>query len=102
MSNHHPASPAAMIGFLLQHREMLWDLVKRDFVGRYKGPMLRHKGRRWSRKTQCTLRANQQPAQERNLLEAQLQASEADRTSLYAHKLFKIGLKAGIIRAKKA
>lgn len=30
MSKHHPASPAAVIGFLLQHREMLWDLVKRD------------------------------------------------------------------------
>lgn len=40
MSNHHPATPAAMLSGLLQHRELLWDLVKRDFIGRYKGSML--------------------------------------------------------------
>jgi lipopolysaccharide transport system permease protein len=34
-----------MLGGLLQHRELLWDLVKRDFIGRYKGSML---GAVWS------------------------------------------------------
>ena len=29
-----------MVNSLLKHRELLWDLVKRDFVGRYKGSML--------------------------------------------------------------
>ncbi|PPD51139.1 MAG: sugar ABC transporter permease [Methylobacter sp.] len=29
-----------MINGLLQHRELLWELVKRDFIGRYKGSML--------------------------------------------------------------
>jgi lipopolysaccharide transport system permease protein len=40
MSNHHPATPVAMLGGLLRHRELLWELVKRDFIGRYKGSML--------------------------------------------------------------
>ena len=40
MSNPHPATPTAMLGGFLQHRELLWDLVKRDFIGRYKGSML--------------------------------------------------------------
>lgn len=40
MSKLHPASPVAMLGGLLLHRELLWDLVKRDFIGRYKGSML--------------------------------------------------------------
>jgi homopolymeric O-antigen transport system permease protein len=30
---------------LIQHRELLWDLVKRDFIGRYKGSIL---GVAWS------------------------------------------------------
>jgi lipopolysaccharide transport system permease protein len=40
MSNYHPATPAAMLSSLLRHRELLWALVKRDFIGRYKGSML--------------------------------------------------------------
>jgi lipopolysaccharide transport system permease protein len=40
MSRHHPATPVAMLGGLLRHRELLWELVKRDFIGRYKGSML--------------------------------------------------------------
>ena len=40
MSNDHPATPTSMLGTLFQHRELLWDLVKRDFIGRYKGSML--------------------------------------------------------------
>jgi len=40
MSSHHPATPVAMLGGLLRHRGMLWALVKRDFIGRYKGSML--------------------------------------------------------------
>jgi lipopolysaccharide transport system permease protein len=40
MSTQHPATPVAMFNDLLKHRELLWDLVKRDFIGRYKGSML--------------------------------------------------------------
>lgn len=40
MSFHHSATPAAMISVLFRQRELLWDLVKRDFIGRYKGSML--------------------------------------------------------------
>lgn len=29
-----------MLASLIQHRELLWDLVKRDFIGRYKGSIL--------------------------------------------------------------
>jgi lipopolysaccharide transport system permease protein len=29
-----------MLSGLLRHRELLWELVKRDFIGRYKGSML--------------------------------------------------------------
>jgi lipopolysaccharide transport system permease protein len=45
MITHHPATPAAMLGGPLQHRELLWALVKRDFVARYKGSVL---GAAWS------------------------------------------------------
>ncbi len=41
----HPATPIAIVSVLLHHRELLWDLVKRDFIGRYKGSML---GAVWS------------------------------------------------------
>ena len=34
------ASPLTMFHVLLKHRELLWGLVKRDFIGRYKGSML--------------------------------------------------------------
>lgn len=40
MSDQHPASPVAMLSSLMKHRELLWALVKRDFIGRYKGSML--------------------------------------------------------------
>lgn len=40
MNNRHPATPYAMFRSLLQHRELLWELVKRDFIGRYKGSVL--------------------------------------------------------------
>jgi homopolymeric O-antigen transport system permease protein len=34
-----------MLSGLLQHRELLWDLVKRDFIGRYRGSIM---GVAWS------------------------------------------------------
>jgi lipopolysaccharide transport system permease protein len=40
MSSYYSAAPAAMLRNLLRHRGLLWDLVKRDFIGRYKGSML--------------------------------------------------------------
>jgi lipopolysaccharide transport system permease protein len=40
MSSYHSATPIAMLGGLLRNRELLWELVKRDFIGRYKGSML--------------------------------------------------------------
>ena len=40
MSIHHPATPASMLGTFFRFRELIWELVKRDFIGRYKGSML--------------------------------------------------------------
>ena len=40
MSSYHSATPIAMLSGLLRNRELLWELVKRDFIGRYKGSML--------------------------------------------------------------
>lgn len=40
MSNNYSATPAAMLSSMFRHRELLWELVKRDFIGRYKGSML--------------------------------------------------------------
>lgn len=40
MSSYHPATPRALLSSPLRHRELLWELVKRDFIGRYKGSML--------------------------------------------------------------
>jgi lipopolysaccharide transport system permease protein len=40
VSKPNLASPAAMLDSLLKHRELLWELVKRDYIGRYKGSML--------------------------------------------------------------
>ena len=37
MKTRHPASPAAALTALHAHRELVWELVKRDFIGRYKG-----------------------------------------------------------------
>lgn len=45
MSLHHKTSPSAIIGSLLSHRELIWELVKRDFIGRYKGSFM---GIAWS------------------------------------------------------
>lgn len=45
MSLNHSTSLRAIIGSLLNHRELLWDLVKRDFIGRYKGSIM---GVAWS------------------------------------------------------
>ena len=45
MSRYHSATPVAMLRSLVQNRELLWELVKRDFIGRYKGSML---GMAWS------------------------------------------------------
>lgn len=40
MSRYHSATPVAMLGNLFKHRELLCELVKRDFIGRYKGSLL--------------------------------------------------------------
>ena len=40
MSRYFSATPVAMLGGLFRNRELLWELVKRDFIGRYKGSML--------------------------------------------------------------
>jgi lipopolysaccharide transport system permease protein len=45
MSSHNPATPIAMLVGLLRHRDLLRELVKRDYIGRYKGSML---GVAWS------------------------------------------------------
>jgi lipopolysaccharide transport system permease protein len=45
MADRFPATPAAMFDGLIRHRGLLWDLVRRDFIGRYKGSML---GVAWS------------------------------------------------------
>jgi lipopolysaccharide transport system permease protein len=37
MSQRNPATPTAMIRSLILNRELLRELVKRDFIGRYKG-----------------------------------------------------------------
>ena len=45
MSFNHSTSPRAIVRSLINHRELLWELVKRDFIGRYKGSMM---GVAWS------------------------------------------------------
>lgn len=45
MSIHYKTSPAAIISSLISHRELIWELVKRDFIGRYKGSFI---GVAWS------------------------------------------------------
>jgi lipopolysaccharide transport system permease protein len=40
MSHRNPATPTAMIRSLILNRELLRELVKRDFIGRYKGSVL--------------------------------------------------------------
>lgn len=36
----HPTSPIAIFACLRTHRELVWELVKRDFIGRYKGSIM--------------------------------------------------------------
>ncbi len=45
MSLNYSTSPRAIFGSLLNHRELIWELVKRDFIGRYKGSII---GVAWS------------------------------------------------------
>jgi lipopolysaccharide transport system permease protein len=45
MSFKHPSSPRALISSLIFNRELLWELIKRDFIGRYKGSVM---GIAWS------------------------------------------------------
>jgi lipopolysaccharide transport system permease protein len=45
MNNAHSTSPAAILSSVIQHRGLVWDLVKRDFIGRYKGSIM---GVAWS------------------------------------------------------
>lgn len=40
MSLKYPVSPWSIIVSFLRHREMLWDLVRRDFIGRYQGSIM--------------------------------------------------------------
>jgi lipopolysaccharide transport system permease protein len=45
MSLSPKTTPGAAIGSLYTHRELVWELVKRDFIGRYKGSIM---GVAWS------------------------------------------------------
>ena len=45
MSIKHSSSPIAIFSSLINHRELVWELVKRDFIGRYKGSII---GVAWS------------------------------------------------------
>jgi lipopolysaccharide transport system permease protein len=36
----HPATPSALVTGVFRNRDLLWELVKRDFVGRYKGSIM--------------------------------------------------------------
>lgn len=40
MSLNHPTSPKVIILSLLNHRGLIWEFAKRDFVGRYKGSFI--------------------------------------------------------------
>lgn len=40
MSAPYPATPSAMLASLIRNRGLLRDLVRRDFIGRYKGSVL--------------------------------------------------------------
>lgn len=45
MSIYYPANPVAMLKTIIRNRHLLWELSKRDFIGRYKGSVL---GVAWS------------------------------------------------------
>jgi lipopolysaccharide transport system permease protein len=36
----HSSTPSALVAGIFRNRELLWELVKRDFVGRYKGSIM--------------------------------------------------------------
>ncbi len=40
MSINHSTSPVEIVASPLRHRDLLWELTKRDFIGRYKGSVL--------------------------------------------------------------
>ena len=40
MSLKHPTSPSAILFSLINNRELIWGLVKRDFIGRYQGSFM--------------------------------------------------------------
>lgn len=40
MSNYHSTSPRTLLSSPWHHRDLLWELTKRDFIGRYKGSLL--------------------------------------------------------------
>lgn len=40
MSNQYSSTPASIVNTLYQQRTLLWELAKRDFIGRYKGSFL--------------------------------------------------------------
>jgi lipopolysaccharide transport system permease protein len=39
-TNHHPASPRAMLGALYRDMSLIWQLTKRDIIARYRGSFL--------------------------------------------------------------
>jgi lipopolysaccharide transport system permease protein len=43
--SRHPATPASLLEGIVRHRELLWELARRDFAGRYRGSFL---GLAWS------------------------------------------------------
>lgn len=45
MSVQHPLTPLAMVQSFSAHKHLLWELIKRDFIGRYKGSII---GVAWS------------------------------------------------------
>jgi lipopolysaccharide transport system permease protein len=45
MSRFYPTSLISIPATILRHRELLWELIKRDFIGRYKGSFM---GVAWS------------------------------------------------------
>ena len=39
-SDLHPGTPSALLINIYRNRDLLWELVKRDFIGRYKGSVM--------------------------------------------------------------
>lgn len=40
MSTHYSIVPSAIFSCLITHRGLVWELIKRDFIGRYKGSIM--------------------------------------------------------------